>query len=159
MAVLDGTNLILSVGEKALAYSSGCKISTTTETGERLTKESASGKWAEKYAKKFSEDISADGCVLDDNQDALPAYDELKRMQLAGEPVEGSYSVREGDGREGKKSGGYKGRYLITSLELDGQAGDDGKYSVKLESCGPVVPVGGGLAGKGDEGAAAAGGE
>ena len=93
--------------------------------------------------------------MLDENPDGIPAYDELKRMQLAGEPVEGSYSVREGEGREGKKSGGYKGKYLITSLELDGQAGDDSKYSVKLESCGPVEPIDGGIAG-GDEGAAAA---
>ena len=45
MAVLDGVNLILSIGGKALAFSTGCKITTTTETGTRQTKESAAGKW------------------------------------------------------------------------------------------------------------------
>ena len=45
--VLDGIDLILSVGGKALGYSTGCKISTTAETGERVTKEAASGKWKE----------------------------------------------------------------------------------------------------------------
>ena len=56
--VLDGTDLILSVGGKALGYSTGCKITTSTETGERVTKEASAGKWKEKYVKSFSESIS-----------------------------------------------------------------------------------------------------
>ena len=43
--VVDGTDLILSVGGSALGFSTGCKITTTTETGERVTKEASSGKW------------------------------------------------------------------------------------------------------------------
>ncbi len=141
--VLSGTDLILSIGGKALGYSTGCKITTTTETGERITKESSGGKWKEKYVKSFSESISADGCVLVDGGNELPTYDQLKAMQLAGEPIEAHYSVREGEGREGKQAGGYKGNYLITSLDLDGQAGEDSKYSITLENSGPVTPQGG----------------
>lgn len=40
---------------------------------------------------------------------------------------------------------GYKGKYIITSLELDGQAGDDAKYSVSLENSGKVEKIGTGL--------------
>ncbi len=47
-SVLDGTDLILSVGTKALGFSTGCKVSTSVETGERVTKEASSGKWKEK---------------------------------------------------------------------------------------------------------------
>ena len=144
-SVLDGTDLILSVGGNALGYSTGCKITTSVETGERVTKEAASGKWKEKYVKSFSEQISAEGCVLRSVSDGMPTYDELKAMMLAGEPIDASYSLRDGDGREGKTAGGYKGKYIITSLELDGQAGDDAKYSVKLDNCGAVTKVSGGL--------------
>lgn len=63
-------------------------------------------------------------------------------MQLNGESVEANYSIRDGKGRNGKKTGGYKGKYIITLLELDGQAGDNAKYSVLLENCGPVTKVG-----------------
>lgn len=63
-------------------------------------------------------------------------------MQLNGESVEANYSIRDGKGRNGKTTGGYKGKYIITLLELDGQAGDDAKYSVQLENCGPVTKVG-----------------
>ena len=83
-SVLDGTNLILSVDNKALGFSTGCKVSTSTETGERVTKEAASGKWKEKYVKSFSESISADGCVLTDGDDDMPTYDQLKEKMLKG---------------------------------------------------------------------------
>lgn len=144
-SVLDGTDLILSVGAAALGYSTGCKVSTSVETGERTTKESSSGKWKEKYVKSFSEEISADGVVLNNGDTDVPTYDQLKDLMLAGEPIEASYALRDGDKRTGKTTGGYKGKYLITSLELDGQAGDDSKYSVKLENCGAVTKVGEGL--------------
>lgn len=142
-SVLDGTDLILSVGSEALGFSTGCKISTSAETGERVTKEASGGKWKEKYVKSFSESISADGCVLRSVSTGLPTYDELKAMMLAGVPVDASYALRDGDQRTGKVSGGYSGKYIITSIELDGQAGNDAKYSVKLDNCGAVKKLSG----------------
>lgn len=142
--VLDGTDLILSVGGAALGFSTTCKISTTTETGERVTKEASAGKWKEKYVKSFSETITAEGCVLTDGEAETPTYDQLKAMQLAGETVDASYNVREGTTREGKTTGGYTGKYIITQLELDGSAGEDAKYNVTLENCGPVRAAEGG---------------
>lgn len=138
MAVLDGTDLILSVNGKALGFSTGCKIDTTAETGERVTKEAKQGKWKEVYVKSFSESISADGCVLTDGVANTPTYDQLKDMMTAGQPIEASYNVREDSSREGKEAGGYKGKYIITSLNLDAQAGDDAKYSVQLQNSGAV---------------------
>lgn len=143
-SVLDGTDLILSVNGKALGFSTGCKVSTTTETGERVTKEASSGKWKEKYVKSFSESISAEGCVLTDGDAETPTYDQLKQMQLAGEPVDATYNLRDGDKRTGKTTGGYTGKYIITTIELDGQAGEDAKYSVQLENTGKVSRVEGG---------------
>ena len=141
-SVLDGTDLILSVGGKALGFSTGCKITTTTETGERVTKEAATGKWKEKYVKSFSESISADGCVLTDGDTETPTYDQLKKIQIAGEAIDVSYNLRDDNKRTGKTAGGYTGKYIITSLDLDAQAGDDAKYSVQLENCGAVTTVG-----------------
>lgn len=63
-------------------------------------------------------------------------------MQLNGESVEANYSIRDGKGRNGKTTGGYKGKYIITLLEFDGQVGDNAKYGVQLENCGPVTKVG-----------------
>lgn len=143
--VLEGSDLILSLGNKALGYSTGCKITTSTETGERQTKEASAGKWKEKYVKSFSEAISADGFVLSDGGADSPTYDQLKAMQLSGDPVDVAYSVRKTDTREGDATKGYTGKYLITSLELDAQSGDDSKYSLNLENCGAIKQVASGL--------------
>lgn len=144
-SVLDGTDLILSMGTNALGFSTGCKVSTSAETGERVTKEASCGKWKESYIKSFSEQITADGVVLTDGTDEVPSYDQLKDAMLKGEPVEAAYNLREGDKRTGKATGGYKGKYLITSLDLDAQAGDDAKYSITLQNCGKVDKVGTGI--------------
>lgn len=144
--VLDGTDLILSVGGGALAFSTGCKITTSTETGERTTKEATkNGKWKQKYVKFFSESISADNLVCTDGTSDAPTYDQLKDLMLAGKPVEASYNVRNGSERTGKTTGGYKGKYIITSLDLDGQAGEDAKCSVQLDNYGAVEKVDNGL--------------
>lgn len=144
-SVLDGTDLILSMGTNALGFSTGCKVNTSAETGERVTKEASGGKWKESYIKSFSEQINADGVVLTDGTDEVPSYDQLKDAMLKGEPVEAAYNLREGDKRTGKATGGYKGKYLITSLDLDAQAGDDAKYSITLQNSGKVEKVGTGI--------------
>lgn len=144
-SVLDGTDLILSAMGSALGFSTGCKVSTSAETGERLTKEARGGKWKESYVKSFSEQITADGLVLTDGSDEMPTYDQLKDAMLKGEPIDAAYNLRDGDKRIGKAAGGYKGKYIITALDLDGQAVDDAKYSITLQNSGAVEKVGTGL--------------
>ncbi len=144
-SVLAGTDLILSMAGSALGFSTGCKISTSAETGERVTKEASGGKWKESYVKSFAEQITADGVVLTDGTEDVPSYDQLKDAMLKGEPVDAAYNLREGDKRTGKATGGYKGKYIITALDLDGQAGDDAKYSITLQNCGKVEKVGTGI--------------
>lgn len=146
-SVLDGTDLILSIGGNALGFSTGCKVSTSAETGERVTKEASGGKWKESYIKSLSEQITADGVVLIDGTDEIPSYDQLKDAMLKGEPIDGAYNLRDGDKRIGKSTGGYAGKYLITSLDLEAQAGDDSKYSITLQNCGPVTKNATGLTG------------
>lgn len=142
--VIDGTDLLVNLGGKALAYANNCKISTSAETTERLTKELATGKWAEKSVKKLSETVTSDGLIIDDSNEDMPGYDELRQAMLACEPVEVSYNLR-GTGRNPRTDGGYKGKYIITSLEANGQAGEDASCSVTFESCGPVQTLEGGL--------------
>ena len=133
------------MGGNALGFSTGCKVDTTAETGERLTKEESGGLWKEIYIKSFSEQITSDGLVLKDGTEEVPSYDQLKDAMLKKEPVEAAYNLREADKRTGKTTGGYKGKYLITSLSLDAQAGDDAKYSVSLQNSGKVEKVGDGI--------------
>ena len=133
--VLDGTDLLLSVGGKALGYSTSCKISTSTETGERITKEAAMARWKEAYVKSFSETITADGLVLTNSDAEKPTYKELKALQLAGEPIIAAYYQRTSEGG----SIAYNGNCIITKLDIDATAGEDAKYSIELQNSGAIV--------------------
>ena len=132
--VLDGTDLLLSVGGKALGYSTSCKISTSTETGERVTKEAATARWKQAYVKSFSETITADGLVLTNSDAEKPTYKELKALQLAGEPIVAAYYQRTGDDATIR----CYGNYIITKLDIDATAGEDAKYSIELQNSGAV---------------------
>lgn len=127
----DGTDLILSADGTALGYSTGCKISTTAETKSRNTKEQGQGKWDSKSVGKLSEQITSEGYEVEGTR---LGYDTLKEKMVAGEPIDVTYGyVGETDA--------YGGKYLITSLELDGQAGDDVKFSITLENQGAINKI------------------
>lgn len=147
---MDGTDLLLGIMEgttfRPLGHSTGCKISFSTETGERSTKEAGTANWSEKYAKKLSCSVSAEGFVYDtdDNTDTSGenpvvgkrGYESLLALQLAKSSVTLRWKYRtESDGKV------YGGNFIITSLERDGQAGDDEKYSVSFENNGPVAEI------------------
>lgn len=137
----SGTDLIMGIVQessfKPLGYSSGCKISDSTETGERVTKEAADSHWKEKYVKSLSEQITAEGFVYDDVAASSVGFPDLKTLWLSKATVKLRYKYRD----QGSSAGLYEGDFVITSLEQDGPAGDDEKWSVTFENSGPVTPV------------------
>lgn len=139
-----GVDLIMGVMVsstfKPLGYSTGCKISDSTETGERVTKETGAAQWKEKYVKSLSEQITAEGFVYDGVASTSIGFPDLKTMWLAKQPVKLRYKYRDGEDL-------YEGDFIITSLEQDGPADDDEKWSVTFENTGPVTAVTAGGAG------------
>ena len=141
-AYRSGTDLIMGIMRKVgnvdtfcpLGYSSGCKISDSTETGERKTKEAADSGWNEKYVKTLSETITADGFVYDSVAASKVSFPDLKTAWISKAPVKLRYKYRDGEDL-------YQGDFIITSLEQDGPAGDDEKWSVTFENTGAVEAV------------------
>ena len=137
-----GVDLIMGIvvnnEYKPLGYSTGCKISDSTETGERVTKETGASQWKEKYVKSLSEQVTAEGLVYDSVAASSVGFPDLKTMWLLKKPVKLRYKYRDGENL-------YEGDFIITSLEQDGPADDDEKWSVTFENTGPVtaVPAGG----------------
>ena len=135
-----GTDLILGVVQDnaflPLGYSSGCKITDSTETGERATKENETSGWKEHYVKSLAEQITADGFVYDNVAAGKVSFPDLKSIWLAKEPVKLRYKYRDGEEL-------YEGDFIITSLEQDGPAGDDEKWSITFENTGAIQSRGG----------------
>lgn len=128
----DGTDLILSIDNKALGHSTECKISYKAETGTRKTKEAAAGKWDEKYVKSLGCTVTASGFVHDGDTDN--SIDALRAAFKNAKPVDASWAYRDGSGIDG-------GKFIITSLDHEGKAGDDETYSITLENSGAVTTV------------------
>lgn len=137
----SGTDLIIGIVQngtfKPLGYSSGCKISDSTETGERATKEAADTNWKEKYVKSLSETITADGFVYDGVGAGSIGFPDLKSLWINKTQVVVRYKYRSQRANDGL----YQGTFIITSLEQDGPAGDDEKWSVTFENSGAVASV------------------
>ena len=145
----QGRDLILGLMKNdkfvPLGFSTGCKISDQTETGERVTKEQPDNPgqvqhamWKEKYVKGLSETITAEGFVYDESLAAENGFPKLKGIFLAALPVTLRYKYREAD--EGRDNY-YEGQFILTSLEHDGPADDDEKWSVTFENNGPVQEI------------------
>lgn len=132
---------VISGNFVALGYSTGCKISDKTDTGERITKEQADpniiqrAMWKEKYIKGMSETITAEGFVYDGDEAQTLGLPDLKKMFLLAVPVVLRYKYRAANNARDKF---YQGKFVITSLEQDGPADDDEKWSVTFENMGPV---------------------
>lgn len=138
MSYRNGVDLILGVMQqstfKPLGYSSGCKISDKTETGERATKETGASQWKEKYVKSLAETITAEGFVYDDVGASKIGFPDLKTMWISKQTVKLRYKYRDGADL-------YEGDFIITSLDQDGPADDDEKWNVTFENSGAVAPV------------------
>ncbi len=141
MAYRSGTDLIMGIVQsgtfKPLGYSSSCKISDSTETGERVTKEATDTDWKEKYVKSLSETITAEGFVYDSVASSSISFPNLKSLWISKTPVVLRYKYR----NQGANAGLFQGTFIITSLEQDGPAGDDEKWSVTFENSGAVAAV------------------
>ena len=140
-AYRNGVDLIMGIVVggtfKPLGYSTGCKISDSTETGERVTKETGAASWKEKYIKSLSEQVTAEGFVYDDVAASSVSFPDLKSLWLNKTPVTLRYKYRN-DGNL------FEGTFIITSLEQDGPADDDEKWSVTFENSGAITPATGG---------------
>ena len=128
----------------ALGFSTGCKISDSAETGERITKEPGGGnaRWKDKYVKTLSEQITAEGFVYDNARAKDQNLPRLKQLFLDAQPVMLQYQYRVVDtdtqGLTPVEISTFRGKFIITSLEQDGPADDDEKWSITFENCGPV---------------------
>lgn len=134
MSYVNGSDLLLNVGGKAVGH---CTTHTTTynsETKDRAVKPVASatksaGLWKGKGVTGLSISISAEG--LRYYNDTENGFEQIAPMWGKGQSVEVQAFEREGDA-----SPYLKGKFVITSIEETSPAQDDATYSINLENDG-----------------------
>ncbi len=143
---INGSDLLLMVGTKAIGHCTSHTLTYNSETKERAVKPATSasysaGLWKGKGVVGLSISISAEG--LRYYGEAEGGFAELSALWGAGTAV----TVKAYE-REGAASPYVEGSFVITSVEETSPAQDDATYSVQLESNGepttyPGKPSGG----------------
>jgi predicted secreted protein len=131
---INGSDLLLKVGGKAVGHCTSHTLTFNSETKDRAVKPVASaakssGLWKGKGVTGLSISISAEG---------LRFYDETENghEQMASLWGKNASVEVEAFKRGGDKTPYVKGNFVIASLEETSPAQDDATYSVSLENDG-----------------------
>ena len=148
--VINGSDLMLfmKVGEtyQSIAFATSTKLSMNTETVETSSKDSG-GKWVNKAARKLSWNMSTDNLFSLDGEGQN--FDDLFALWTARTEIEVVFNLETGyaakadvvptGGWTPLTSGQYKGKVLITSLEVNGPNGDNATFTASFEGTGALT--------------------
>ena len=135
---INGSDLLLSIGGKAVGHCSSHKVTFNSETKDRavkpvMTQGTSAGLWKEKGVTGLSISISAEGLRFYDETEG--GFKEISTLWGAGTSVEVKAFPR-ADGTTAKQVPYLVGKFVITSIEESAAAQDDATYSVSLENDG-----------------------
>lgn len=134
MSYINGSDLLIKVGEKAIGHCTSHTLTFNSETKDRAvkplaTEKKAAGLWKDKTVTGLNISISAEGLRFASETEG--GFDELSKLWGAGTAVKVVAFERE------KDAAAYlEGMFVITSLEETTPAGDDATYSISLENAG-----------------------
>lgn len=149
---LRGKDVMLWVGTKVIALSTGMKVDLTANTEDGGTKDDGFWNAPEITGMKWSASNesfdSADETVTTDE-----VYDTLFDMFIKGEPIEVTMGIPTNQNNNGVPEGGwqsptpstskpaYKGKALLTAVGRDAPKSGAVKVSVSLEGVGTLSKV------------------
>ena len=131
---VNGSDLLLSVGGKAIGHCTTHTLTFNSETKDRAVKPLSSkaktaGLWKEKGVTSMSISVSAEGLRF--YSETENGYDQLAALWGKGQSVEVIGFQRGNDG-----SPYLKGKFVISSIEETSPAQDDATYTINLENDG-----------------------
>ena len=134
MSYINGSDLLLKIGEKAVGHCTSHTLTFNSETKERAVKPEASlgkqsGLWKGKGITALSISISAEGLRFYEETES--GFKEISALWGKGQSVDVEAFEREGD-----ETPYVKGKFVIASIEETSPAQDDATYTVSLENDG-----------------------
>lgn len=136
---INGSDLLVGIGGKAVGHCTSHKTTFTSETKDRAVKPLASkgvtaGLWKEKGVTGLSISVSADGLRYYDETEG--GFTANAALWGAGQTVEVECYKRGATDAAAKGEVYLKGKFVITSIEENASAQDDVTYSISLENAG-----------------------
>ncbi len=146
MAIINGSDLMLFINGKSIAMSTSHKLSITAETAE-ISHKDVGGAWGASAVKKLSWETSTEN-LFSSSSTTGNGYDELFNLMIAKTPIDAVFSTTENivddmptGGWTVPTSGCYKGKVIITSLELNAQSGENATFTASFKGTGALSKV------------------
>lgn len=155
----NGADLMLFIGGVSLAFATNHSLTVNVATIDTSTKDNGSGRFKDNEAGPIDWSVQSDNVVSDSsdgkntsdllqlmlNREKVDVIFSLQGNADAASKAEDGYSVPEG-GWTPSTSNYYKGKALITSCQVNAPLEGKATASVTLTGCGPLTPVGKGIA-------------
>lgn len=146
--VINGGDLMLFLGGTSIAFSTSHKLSISAETVETSSKDNG-GKWVAKAVRKLSWNMSTEN--LYSLEGAGKTYDDLFTMMTDRTEIDAIFTVEKDYATKADEvpaggwvpmtTGQYKGKVVITSLELNAPNGDNATFTASFEGVGALTKV------------------
>lgn len=146
--VINGGDLMLFLGGTSIAFSTSHKLSISAETVETSSKDNG-GKWVAKAVRKLSWNMSTEN--LYSLEGAGKTYDDLFTMMTGRTEIDAIFTVEKDYATKADEvpaggwlpmtTGQYKGKVVITSLELNAPNGDNATFTASFEGVGALTKV------------------
>ena len=152
MSVIKGSDLMLFVEGKAIAYATSHTLTISADTKETSSKDSG-GKWQTSEVGVLSWTCSSENLCAD--SEAGVSFDKLFEYMTARKPITGvfalegnSTNLEDGKLDEAPTSGwtakagdGYTGKMIITNLEKNAPNGENATIKVDFTGVGALTKV------------------
>ncbi len=144
--IVQGNDMMWFVNGKSIANATSHKLTISAETADTSNKDTG-GDWDSQEIKKLSFEGSSENLFSVDGKGS--GFDELFDLMIAKTPIDAIFSIEKSalekaltdapeDGWTAPTSGGYKGKVVITSLEINAPNGEKATFTVSFKGYGAL---------------------
>ena len=143
--IIEGSDLMLFIGGKSIAFATSHSLSINAETVETTSKDTG-GMWVSKAIRKISWTMNTEN--LYSVEGAGENYDTLFDAMVNKTFLTAVFATKSSEANEVPTGGwaatagqGYTGQVVVTSLELNAPNGDNATFTASFEGVGELKKV------------------
>lgn len=143
--IIEGSDLMLFIGGKSIAFATNHTLSISAETVETTSKDTG-GMWVAKAIRKISWTMNTENLYTLEGEGIN--YDTLFDAMINKEYLEVVFTTSSTEANQvptggwtAKAGQGYKGSVVVTSLELNAPNGDNATFTASFEGVGALEKV------------------
>lgn len=142
MSKIQGSDLMLFVDNKSIAYATNHTLEISGETQDTSNKDEGAGGWSSNEVSILSWSATSDNLYSVDGEG--DNFEDLFDLMIAKTPIDAVFAVKSQSTVDVPTGGwtaaatGYKGKVVITSLSLNAPHGEYATYTAQFQGVGSL---------------------